>query len=167
MLILDAIQYLGQPPESKGLDAYLKSIGLEERPVYREVPVEDITRYDDGFSLIFSSRTSYEKWWEAPTEPGDLIFSSLQVYSARYGEDFSEYTGPLPYGLTFDTTPDQAKLIFGEPTTDNPSGPENRTYAWYNHGGYTVSVCFLPDNKGIGFVFIERAKKKPPKKLDW
>ncbi|CAJ0780726.1 hypothetical protein LMG18090_01228 [Ralstonia mannitolilytica] len=167
MLISDAIQFLGLPPESKKLDAYLTSVGLKERPVYREVPVEDITRYEEGFSLIFSSRTSYEKWWEEPTEPGDLIFSSVQVYSARYGGDFSEYTGPLPAGLTFDTTPDQAKSMLGEPTTDSPSGPENRTYLWYNRDGYTISVCFLPDNKGVGFVFVERAKKKPPKKLDW
>lgn len=165
--MMAALKYFGLPLESKGLDAYLTSIGLETRPVYREVPVEDITRYDQGFSLIFSSRTSYEKWWSPPTEPGDLIFSSLQLYSARYGGEFSEYTGPLPCGLTFDTTLEQAKSIFGEPTAENASGPKNRTCVWYNHEGNTISVCFMPDSKGVGFIFVERAKRKPPKKLDW
>lgn len=167
MLIADAISFFGLPPRSKALDDYLTKIGISERPSYREIPTENITKKDEGFSFVFESELGYKEYWGEPREPGDLIFCSLQVFGDQYGEDFSGYDGPLPYGLTFKSTLEQVKAKFGEPTTDHQSGPENWVYVWYNQEGFTVGICFLPENKGVAFLSLERDQKSPPQKLDW
>jgi hypothetical protein len=59
MNIFEAINNFGLPPHSKSLDAYLPTIGIDERPVYDSNPSESITKFDEGFSLIFESELGY------------------------------------------------------------------------------------------------------------
>ena len=93
-----------------------------------------------------------------------MIFNEIQVYSEHNGSGFDRYLGDLPFGLTFETTLAQAKSIFDEPATDHQSGPENWVYVWYDYQGFTLGICFLPDDKGISFLSIEEKALRPPVK---
>jgi len=166
MKIEDATKFFALPPQNKQFDTYLTSIGINERLVFDENPIERINKYDEGFSLTFDSKLGYEKWWGKAREEGEMIFSSLQVYSEHNDSGFSRYSGELPHGFTFASTLSQAISIMGTPTTDHPSGPENRVYVWYGYQGYTIGICFLPDDAGISFLSIGNVKIRPPKKLD-
>ena len=166
MLISDAIQFLGLPPSSKILSDYLNSIGISERPSYREIPVERINRVAEGFSLVFEGEAGYKASWGEPREPGDLIFCSLQIYSGNPGDGFERYDGPMPFGLTFNSTLSQVESLLGEPAADYESGGEH-VYVWYNHDGFIISISFLPENMGFSVLDIEGAQKNAPKKLDW
>ncbi|APF87772.1 hypothetical protein ACQCP0_05705 [Ralstonia pseudosolanacearum] len=166
MKIYEAIKFFGLPPSSKLLGEYLNSIGISERPSYQEVPVERINKSEEGFSLVFEAELGYRDSWGQPRESGDLIFCSLQVYSGQLGDGFAKYAEPLPFGLTFESTLSQAESLFGGATTDYESGGEH-VYVWYNRDGFTISISFLPGDKGISFFDIEGAQKKAPKKLDW
>jgi len=96
-----------------------------------------------------------------------MIFYEVQLYGENNDSGFNEYKGELPYNLSFASTLENAKQIFGEPATNHPSGPENEVFVWYNVSGITIGICFLPDQRGISFISIEKAQKNAPKKLDW
>lgn len=90
--------------------------------------------------------------------------SALQTLHNSSG--FVEYPHPLPYGLSFKSTLDEATRIFGDSALNHPSG-EGRMYIWYNFHGNTVGLCLLPDNQGVSFMALSKAAKQPPVPFDW
>lgn len=164
MIIEDAIKFFGYPPFNIELDGYLTSLKIDARPVFDEVPFERINKPEEGYSFIFDEKLGYEKFMGKSREDGEMIFKEIQVYSEHNGSSFDRYLGGLPFGLTFETTLSQAKSIFGEPATDHQSGPENWVYVWYDYQGFTLGICFLPDDKGISFLSIEEKALLPPVK---
>lgn len=164
MIIQDAVKFFGYPPQNAELDKYLTFIGIAARPVFEENPFERVDKPEKGYSLNFRAKHGYERSWGKPREDGEMIFNEIQVYSEHNGSGFDRYLGDLPFGLTFETTLAQAKSIFDEPATDHQSGPENWVYVWYDYQGFTLGICFLPDDKGISFLSIEEKALRPPVK---
>lgn len=164
MIIQDAIKFFGYSPQNTELDRYLTSLGIAARPVFDEMPFESVDKLEEGYSLNFEEKLGYEGFWGKPREDGEMIFNKIQVYSEHNGSGFDRYLGDLPFGLTFETTLVQAKSIFGEPATDHQSGPENWVYVWYGYQGFTLGICFLPENRGISFLSISEKKLRPPVK---
>ncbi|GGC13157.1 hypothetical protein [Pseudoduganella buxea] len=166
MKINEVVQFFGLPAQNTEFDAYLTAHGISHRPVFKETPVDRISVKEKGISLGFDTDRHYLKFYGPLLDTGDMVLTSVQAYGAVNDSGFSEYPDALPYGLTFRSTLDEAVRIFGEPTLNHPSGP-NRVYAWYNHQGTTIGLCFLPDNQGISFIDLSKAKMKAPVPLDW
>lgn len=165
MEISELMHFFGRPAQSVEFDAFLTAHGISQRPTFKDSPVERINQLEQGISLIFEERLGFEQYWGPAKENGEMIFASLQAYSEDNDSGFERYPHPLPYGLSFDSTLQQAVQIFGEPTVDHPSG-DNRVYVWHNFHdkGYTVALCLLPDDKGISFFDLEPAKLRAPRK---
>lgn len=166
MKIEELTSFFGLPPENKDFDNYLTTHGILDRPRFTSSPVESVNWKDGGLSLVFRTLNGYQKSWGEAREQGVFIFFSLQAYGAENDSGFSPFQGKLPFNLTFETTFKEAKEIFGEPTVDFSSG-ESHIYVWYGYHGDTISLCFLPNNKGISFFDIAKDMKEPPIKIDW
>lgn len=162
MTISEVEQFFGLPAHSREFDSYLSARGMLHRPRYDGTPIDAIRDYKGGITLVFGTSWSYEEHHGPLTEEGDMVFESLQVYSEHNDSGFSRYPGALPYGLTFESTLQEALAIFGKPAVQHPSDL-NRVYGWYDYFGKTVSICFLPEGKGISFFDLERKKKLPPR----
>ncbi|CUI05554.1 hypothetical protein BN2497_5885 [Janthinobacterium sp. CG23_2] len=156
--------YLSFPAQNTNFDKFLTEHEINERPLDKPTPIACLTRKDLGVSMIFYPVRDYKKWWGSVGEEGKMIFSTLQIYGEDNDSGFSGYLEELLYGLTFASTFQEARAIFGEQTLDHLSGPENRVYLWYGFQGYSIALCSLPENKGISFLSIEKSKKNPPKK---
>lgn len=164
MIIQDAIKFFGYPPQNAGLDRYLTLLGIAVRPVFDEIPFETVSKLEEGYSLNFEEKHGYDNFIGKPRDDGEMIFNKIRVYSEKNSDGYARYFGELPFGLTLETTLAQAKSIFGEPATDHQSGPENWVYVWYDYQGFTLGICFLPDDKGISFLSIEEKALLPPVK---
>lgn len=161
MKINELIQFFGLPPESKNFDTYLSNNGILDRPKFTSSPVESIDWEEGGLSLVFETMNGYQESWGKAREPGVFIFSSLQAYGADNDSGFRSFQGELPFNLTFNTTLAAARKIFGDPTVNHKSG-QNHIYVWYGYHKNTISLCFLPDNKGISFFDIAKDMLEPP-----
>lgn len=166
MKIHELIEFFGLPPENKEFDNYLSSNGIFERPRFTSSPVESINWESGGLSLLFETINGYQESWGKAREQGVFIFSNIQAYGSENDSEFSPFQGQLPFNLTFHTTLTEAKKIFGEPTVDHTSGP-NHVYVWYGYHGDTISLCFLPNDRGISFIDIAKDMKEPPIEIDW
>ncbi|MDM5182115.1 hypothetical protein PO883_33635 [Massilia sp. DJPM01] len=164
MKISRLTNFLSFPAQNIDFDKFLIEHEITERPLDKPTPIAWLNRKDLGVSMIFYPVRDYRKWWGLVGEDGEMIFSTLQIYGENNDSGFAGYRDQLPYGLTFASTLQEARAIFGEPTLDHLSGPENRVYLWYGYQGYSIALCFLPENNGISFLSIEKNKKNPPKK---
>lgn len=162
MKIQDAVRFFGYPSQNTELDKYLTSLDIATRPVFNEMPFERIYKPKEGYSLNFEAKHGYEDTWGKPREDGEMIFNEIQVYREDIDSGIARYIGDLPFGLTFETTLAQAKAVFGDPATDHQSGPENWVYVWYDYQGFTLSICFLPEDRGVMFLNITEKELSPP-----
>lgn len=165
MQIAELEQYLGLPPKSPSLDKYLTAHGVAERPVFKETPIELVNIPEKGVSLAFREKLGYERQWGPAREDGDMVFASMQVFNEEGEDGFARFAGDLPMGLRFSTTLKDAIAKFGEATTDHESGDEH-VYLWHDAqgSGWTVVLGFFPNNRGISFISLEKAKLKAPRK---
>lgn len=166
MNIEDLTKFLGLPAQSREFDQYLTAHGISHRPEFKETPVDDINIKSSGLSLVFDSANIYEKMYGPLKEQGSMIFSSLQVYSAAKDSGFQQYDGPLPYGLSFESTPKEAVVIFGAPTIKYTFS-EEPSYVWYDYKGDTIGITFLGEDKGISWLELSKAEKEPPEQMDF
>ncbi len=166
MKINDVVQFFGLPAQNIEFDAYLTAHGISRRPVFKETPVDRISVKENGISLGFDTDRHYIKFYGPLRDTGDMVLTSVQAYGPVNDSGFSAYPDALPLGLTFSLTLDDAVRILGEPTLNHPSGP-NRLYAWYNHEGTTIGLCFLTENQGISFIDLSKVKIKAPVPLDF
>ncbi|QBE61740.1 hypothetical protein [Pseudoduganella lutea] len=166
MNIEEVIRFLGLPAQSREFDEYLTAHGISHRPEFKETPVDDINIEAAGLSLVFDSANIYESMYGTLQEQGSMIFSSLQVYSAANDSGFQQYGGPLPYGLSFESTPMEAMTIFGTPTVKYTFS-EEPSYVWHDYNGNTIGVTFLGEEKGISWLELSRAEKEPPEQMDF
>lgn len=158
-------QYLGLPAQNIEFDKSLTASGISRRPEFRGSPVERINQVDTGISLVFESKSGFERFWGPAKEDGEMIFGSMQLFSEYNDSGFSRYQDTLPYGLSFNSTLKEALALFGQPTFDYESGP-NHVYLWFNfqQAGWTFAICFLPAEKGVSFLSLEKAKLRPRRK---
>lgn len=165
MKITELQQYLGFPAQNIEFDKFLTASGISRRPKFLGSPVERINQIDTGISLVFESKSGFEKFWGPAKEDGEMIFGSMQVFSDHNDSGFSRYQDTLPYDLSFNTTVKEALALFGQPTLNHVSGP-NHVFLWYDfqQAGWTFSICFLPGEKGVSFLSLEKAKLRPPRK---
>jgi hypothetical protein len=165
MKISELQQYMGLPAQSPDFDRYLSAHKITARPVYNEIPIENISDTAGGLALLFRSKLGYQKIWGPVREEGEMIFTSLQAYSAKQNNGFSTYPHALPYGLHFDTTLAQAIALFGAPDLDHESG-DSHVYLWDNwqEQGWSIAVCFLEHDRGIAFIDLEPKRLRPLKK---
>jgi hypothetical protein len=158
MLAEDAIKFLGFPHEIKEFDQYLTSIGISERPDWKISPMATCRNVEDGFSFLFGSKTTYEKYFGAAEAGGNMIFEGFSMYSLKNLDGMKGYSQLLPFGLSFGMKLEEIQALLGKQNKEQPSGASNITYSWFNHKKMAISVCFLPDNKGISHVLVEKAQ---------
>ncbi|MGX9899577.1 hypothetical protein ACW0JT_06155 [Arthrobacter sp. SA17] len=163
-------QYLGFPAQNIEFDKSLTAKGISIRREFRGSPIERIIQFDTGISLVFESKSGFEKFRGPAQEDGEMIFGSLQVFSEYNDSGFSRYRDTLPHGLSFSSALKEARPLFGQAMFDHESGP-NHMYLWYNfqQAGWTFAICFLPREKGISFLSLEKAELRPPRtrKMDF
>jgi hypothetical protein len=160
MLVEDAIGFLGFPYENIEFDSYLTSVGISERPSWNDSPVAACANAQSGFVFIFGSKSSYVKYYGAAVDGGELIFEKIQIYSSNNSSELSEYRQVIPFDLTFKMSFIKVKEILGEPNMDQPSGPNNIIYSWFNYRKIAISICFLPAEQGISHISISKTKLK-------
>jgi hypothetical protein len=79
MKISELQQYMGLPAQSPDFDRYLSAHKITARPVYNEIPIEDISDTAGGLVLLFRSKLDYQKIWGPVREEGEMIFTSLSL----------------------------------------------------------------------------------------
>lgn len=163
MKIEQAIKYLGCMSEHEELDTYLTSLGIVERPVFVENPMEWIIKEKEGFIFIFETHSFFEEYYGKVSGTGDMVFTSIRLYSSTNTSSILEYKSPLPFDLSFDKKIADVKTLLGTPAMDDEApDDENRLCVWPKisvEGGYVqLSVVFLPKNGGITFMTISPVK---------
>ncbi|WBS02104.1 hypothetical protein OU994_28260 [Pseudoduganella sp. SL102] len=161
MRIDEVSEFLGLPVENKEFDAFLTEHGIQNRPVFKGTPVENIILPKQGLVLKFDTRGGYQRRYGPQPEEGGMIFSSVQVYGAVNDSCLAQYPGALPYGLSFKSTLEDALGIFKESTVNHQSG-RNWVHVWYGYRGHTLALCFLPDSEGISFLALSRLLSSRP-----
>jgi hypothetical protein len=158
MVADDATKFLGFSYEISEFDEYLTSIGILERPDWKISPMATCRNVEDGFSFLFGSKATYEKYFGATVGGGNMIFEGFGMYSSKNLDGMKGYTQALPFGLTFGMRLEEIQALLGKQNMDQPSGSSNTTYSWFNHKKMAISICFLPDNNGISHVLVEKAQ---------
>jgi hypothetical protein len=69
-----------------------------------------------------------------------------------------EYSQVLPFGLNFGMRLEEIQLLLGNQNMEQPSGAGNTTYSWFNYKKMAISVCFLPEEKGVSHVLVEKTQ---------
>jgi len=157
MKIEEAIQFFGHSNESKELDAYLTSLGFSDRPTFDENPMEWVSKNQEGFTFIFDEKHGYEETWGQPKEDGEMIFCTIRVYGKGNSDDFAEYKGELPNGLTFNSTLADAIKKLGKPDSSRESFSKQMVCNWNNLQKFSLSIVFLTDDQGIAFLNVKPA----------
>lgn len=157
MLAGEAIKFLGFPYEVKEFDSYLTSIGILERPDWKISPMATCRNVEGGFSFLFGSKATYEKYFGTAITGGNMIFEGFSMYSSKNFDGLKGYSQVLPFGLNFDMKLEEVRALLGDQNKDQLSGSNNTTYSWFNYNKMAISVCFLFDNN-ISHILVEKAQ---------
>jgi hypothetical protein len=160
--VVEEIYFFGFPAQHQKFGKFLFDLGIEERPVFEENPIDWIEKRDEGFSFIFETKHAYVKNYGKPQEGGDMVFRQLQLQSGKKSSQYGRFSGPLPLGMTFEATENETKLLLGTPDYEEDSETLDRLFLWKNIDGIEISIVFLNDDRGIDFINIKPVKLTKP-----
>lgn len=157
MNIEQATKFFGCVSEYVELDVYLNKIGVFDRPAFIENPMHWVNDKEKGFTFMLVARPGYDETYEKSKGKGNMVFEGVRVYGKNNTDNFSEYSAPLPFGLSFNENIDAVKNVLGTPAVDDEApGEENRLCIWrkvsMDGANFQLSIVFLPRNLGISFM---------------
>lgn len=139
------LQFLGLAVVEPGFDQYLKSIGIHERPIFKEDFREYLTVKNAGLSLMFYEESVYIEKKGSPKFNGQFVLASIFFYAEGY-EEFNAFKQPLPFGLRFNMTEKEVISELGQPISSTARSGYVRS-KWHAQG-YDLTLT-LNDKKTL------------------
>ena len=146
----ELIGFFGLPAQNMHFDKFLTENGISERPVFDDEtgnPFERISLENLGLSLKFMRPGAYGEQYGGVREDGEMIFSSIFIYTLPE-EGFSAYSGGVLPDLATSITQQEAMSRFGPASRVRDEGdrfgrPNNIEFTWNNVNGLHIFIRFL------------------------
>jgi hypothetical protein len=160
MIVEEAVNFFGHSVEDKAFDEYLTALGIQERPEFKENPMEWVGGKEDGVLFLFEGRLGHEESFGAAKDNGSMIFNGIRIHSANNSDNFFAYSGRLPADLKFENNLDETQTKIGVASGKrlNPKKQIVCTWDEPRDYSYSLSIIFLPEEKGISFINIKPKK---------
>lgn len=108
--------------------------------------------------------TSAGTYWESPHSGITILVTNNVVNSiflhADGKDEFSQYQGSLPYGLTFSSSRDDARAILGAPvsSSDGVYIPDLTIGGWdrFQLPGISLHLTYKANNQAISLVTLDK-----------
>lgn len=142
----DFIPYLLKTTDDPAVQQLLTSLGVKKAPkIKRDDNEARVALADLGIELIFISPEDIRT--------GPLELSAVLVYGNTQGAGFTPYAGPLPSGLSFTDTRDEARRKAGEPAAANLD-MDRDTWDYPTH---SMTLDYRVGGAGIVYIDLSRA----------
>lgn len=146
---MDYAKYIGLYFGEQSLSDWLARLGIQEKPrLKRGDDTTFLANRSQGIELSFEDSEFLSRPQRAYPD-GALVLSNIRFYGVET-DDFSVYTGELPFGIRF--AEDKANVVsrIGVPEAENPKGTKLR----WNKDGILLFVS-LDDNNRVAVVSIQ------------
>jgi hypothetical protein len=160
------IALFGHSSDTKEMSDFLDKHNIHQRPQFAPnegAPEETIGKEDDGYSLRFGGRLSFEENIGPSVGDRDLgyfVLENIRLQGPLNMDKASEFKGELPFGLSFSQTADEIIEILGKPDFAEDPGTRKRVFVWNNVQNLQLGTVLSPDEKHMRHLEISPTPKE-------
>jgi hypothetical protein len=132
----DFVSLLGQTSDDEGPKALLAACGVSRKLKIKKGDLTEVIACKDlGLEVTFRDERHLDVK-KKEYEDGALVLSNIRMYGSGH-QSFRPFEGALPFGLSFDKKPDDARTALGDaPAVENPQ----RTLARWDRPDYSLFI---------------------------